>query len=61
MNTEISPEDFAQIEKTISSDESVVGIDARKTHIIIIHMLNEIMKSLNNLENRVSEIEKKLT
>lgn len=39
-----------EIEKVIQSEESPVGIDAKKTHIIIIKKLLEIEKRLNKLE-----------
>ena len=45
-------DEYETILKTISSDDSPVGIDARKTHVIIIHMLNEIEKRLSALESR---------
>lgn len=51
---------FKEIEASISSEESVVGIDAKKTHIIIIHMLMQLEEKINSLENRLSEIEKKV-
>lgn len=41
---------YKVIEEMISSEESVVGIDAKKTHIIIIHKLMEIEKRLKVLE-----------
>ena len=41
------------IELEISSETSPVGIDAKKTHIIILHKLLEI-------ENRLRSIEAKL-
>ena len=43
-------EAYEQIAKMIASDDSVVGIDAKKTHIIIIHKLMEIEKRLDKLE-----------
>lgn len=49
---------YKEIEELIGSDESVVGIDAKKTHIIIIHMLQQIQDQLNNLEKRLDELEK---
>ncbi|WP_420317836.1 hypothetical protein [Ekhidna sp.] len=52
MNHEIPKAEYEAIEKMIASDESVVGIDAKKTHIIIIHKLIE-------LEKRISALEKK--
>lgn len=44
---------YEQIAAEISSDSSPVGIDAKKTHIIIIEKLMQI-------EKRLSELEKKL-
>lgn len=44
---------YRKIEADISSDESPVGIDAKKTHIIIIEKLMQI-------ETRLAELEKKL-
>jgi len=37
-------------EKVITSEDSPVGIDAKKTHIIIINKLVEIEKRLDALE-----------
>lgn len=56
----IPEKEYKAIEELISSDESVVGIDAKKTHIIIIHMLKQIQDHLDDLENRLDEIEDKV-
>ena len=37
MNLEVDNDKKAEIEKVITSDDSPVGIDAKKTHIIIIN------------------------
>lgn len=50
MNLEVDDENKAQIEKVITSEDSPVGIDAKKTHIIIINKLVEIEKRLDALE-----------
>jgi hypothetical protein len=50
MNLDVDNEKKAQIEKVISSEDSPVGIDAKKTHIIIINKLLEIEKRLDALE-----------
>ncbi len=50
MNLEVDDDKKTQIEKVISSDDSPVGIDAKKTHIIIINKLVEIEKRLETLE-----------
>ena len=41
---------YKDIEQMIASSESVVGIDAKKTHIIIIQKLIEIEKRLKAIE-----------
>ncbi len=48
------PEDaYARIAKEIESDESPVGIDAKKTHVIILHLLARIEQRLARLERAV--------
>ncbi len=54
----MSDPDYKQIEQAISSEESVVGIDAKKTHIIILHMLNKIEERLDNIESRLGDLDK---
>jgi len=49
----ISQAEYDEIESMISSDESVVGIDAKKTHIIILYKLRQIEKRLDSLEQRL--------
>lgn len=51
-NYEMPKEEYEAIQKMIASEESVVGIDAKKTHIIIIHKLMEIEKRLKALEEK---------
>jgi len=46
----IDEESYNEIAKMIHSESSPVGIDAKKTHIYIIHKLNQIEKRLENLE-----------
>ena len=50
MNLEVKDDIKSEIEKVITSADSPVGIDAKKTHIIIINKLVEIEKRLDNLE-----------
>ena len=50
MGTDIPPAEHDRIEKLIASDASPVGIDAKETHIIIIHKLQEIERRLDRLE-----------
>jgi hypothetical protein len=49
---DISADDFKRIADEISSDSSPVGIDAKKTHVLILHKLMEIEKRLERLESR---------
>lgn len=52
------PEDrFEEIAREITSDDSPVGIDARKTHILIIHMLEQIQSRLDALEKRLDHLD----
>jgi len=51
---DIDEDTYAEIAEMINSDESPVGIDAKKTHIYIIHKLNQIEKRLVSLEKRMS-------
>jgi hypothetical protein len=50
MNLDVEDDIKSQIEKVITSEDSPVGIDAKKTHIIIINKLVEIEKRLDALE-----------
>lgn len=52
MEHNIPKEEYEAIQQMIASNESVVGIDAKKTHIIIIHKLLEIEKRLAALEKK---------
>ncbi len=54
MDPEISASDYGEIEELIASDDSPVGIDAKKTHVIIIHKLLQIEKRLGRLERLVA-------
>ena len=49
MNIDIDKERYDEIAGLIHSDESPVGIDAKKTHILILHKLIEIEKRLEAL------------
>ena len=51
-NIMFDKETYDQIAEIIHSDESPVGIDAKKTHILILHKLGEIEKRLDALEKQ---------
>ncbi len=50
MDPEIPTSDYREIEALIASDDSPVGIDAKKTHVIILHKLLRIEARLEKLE-----------
>jgi hypothetical protein len=47
---EISKEEYDKIAEMINSEDSPVGIDAKKTHVMILHKLMEIEKRLDRIE-----------
>lgn len=47
---DIPKDRYAEILAMIASPDSPVGIDAAKTHVIIIHKLTEIERRLDSLE-----------
>jgi len=54
MDPEVSASDYGEIEKLIASKDSPVGIDAKRTHIIIIQKLLQIEERLERLERLVA-------
>jgi len=46
---------YEAIAKIIHSDSSPVGIDAKKTHILILHRLEEISERLERLEKKLGK------
>jgi len=50
---EIPRDEFDSIAAEIASAESVVGIDAKKTHIMILHALRDIQARLERIERRI--------
>lgn len=57
MKMKVPSERFHAIESQISSDASPVGIDAKKTHVIIIHLLEQIEGRLVDIERRLEKLE----
>jgi len=49
---DIDEKTYAEIADMIHSDDSPVGIDAKKTHIYIIYKLSQIEKRLEALETK---------
>ncbi len=50
---DIEKEIYDEIAELIHSDNSPVGIDAKKTHIYIIYKLEQIEKRLDALEKKL--------
>lgn len=53
MTIEIDPVAYARIESLIASDASPVGIDAKKTHVIIVNMLEQLLQRVERLERQL--------
>ena len=54
---DIPQEAYRRIEEQIFSDQSPVGIDAKKTHVMILHHLAQIELRLKRIEASLSEPE----
>lgn len=54
-NLKIPDDAFETIAREIASEQSVVGIDAKKTHILILHMLMEMSDRLDRIEARLEK------
>lgn len=50
---EIPRDAYEALEREIASEESPVGIDAKKTHILILHRLERLEERLARLEERL--------
>ena len=53
MTLKVPEEQYQEIAREISSEASPVGIDAKKTHIIILHKLLQLEKRLERIEARL--------
>lgn len=49
----IDQKQYDEIAAEIHSDQSPVGIDAKKTHVLILHMLQEIQQRLDRMEENL--------
>ncbi len=54
MDPEVSASDYGEIEELIASEDSPVGIDAKKTHVIISQKLPRIEERLVRLKHLVT-------
>jgi hypothetical protein len=50
MESGVSKEEYEEIARMIGDPSSPVGIDAEKTHVVIIHKLLELGRRLERLE-----------
>jgi len=54
MDLKIDKETYEAIAKFIHSDQSPVGIDAKKTHVLILEKLVQIDKRLQKIEQQLA-------
>lgn len=50
---ELPPSDFDALARAIASADSPVGIDAKKTHVIILHLLLDLQRRIDRIEARL--------
>ena len=55
MDLNIEKEKFDAIARAIHSETSPVGIDAKKTHVIILEKLLQIEKRLTSIEEKLAK------
>ena len=55
MKYDVEKEVYDEIAKVIHSDRSPVGIDAKKTHILILNKLQEIAERLDRIEAKLKK------
>lgn len=60
MNFDIDEETYNKIALTIHSDNSPVGIDAKKTHILILKALSDLNEKVGRLEKEIVNLKKQL-
>lgn len=56
MKFDIDDATYNEIAKVIHSDESPVGIDAKKTHILILKALADLTDKVDALQKEVNEL-----
>ena len=54
--TGVPREEYEAISRLIHSDESPVGIDAKRTHILILYKLGKLEERLELLEARLASV-----
>lgn len=56
MSFEVTDAEFDRIADLIGSDESPVGIDAKKTHVLIMRKLLDLEDRLRRIEERLAKL-----
>lgn len=54
---DVPADDYAELAKALASDASPVGIDAKKTHVVILHLLLDLQDRLARMEDRLDALE----
>ena len=55
MNFEIDTKTYNKIAAIINSNASPVGIDAKKTHILILNKIQELSERLDRIEKEIKK------
>ncbi len=55
MKFDIDSKTYEEIARVIHSDESPVGIDAKKTHILILNKLEELNQRMQRIERYIEK------
>lgn len=53
MNLDVPPDQYEELQRWIASTDSPVGIDATKTHVLILKKLLDIEERMARLEARL--------
>ena len=53
MDPKVGTTEYGEIEELIASEDSPVGIDAKKTHIMILYMLEDLRERVGRLEEQL--------
>lgn len=54
MSLSVPRQDYERIRDLIASADSPVGIDAERTHVMILHLLEDIRRRLDTIEARLA-------
>ena len=54
---DVPASEYRALAEALASDESPVGIDAKKTHVFIIHLLLDLQDRLARLEERLDTLD----